>query len=55
VGAAGAWAVRSEAAWSSLRRGFGVGLQHPTPVGPVGVEWGRADGRGRLFVSLGYR
>jgi NTE family protein len=55
VGAGNAWTTREAATFASLHRGVALGFQHPSPVGPLTVEWGRANGRGRVFVTLGYR
>jgi NTE family protein len=55
VGTGGAWPSREAASFSSLRRGFSLGVQHPSPLGPLTLEWGRAEGRWRTYVALGYR
>ena len=54
VGAGQVWAERSSVQLDDLEGGFGVGLEMPTPVGPVMLDWGRTfDGRGHLSLTVG--
>jgi len=55
AGAAGVWKGRSSIGLGSAQKGFGFGLRHASPVGPLALEWGRAGGRSRVFFSIGYR
>jgi outer membrane translocation and assembly module TamA len=55
AGVSGVWQERSAIRLDSLEPGFGAGLHHPTPLGPLELEWGHADGRSRVYVSLGWR
>jgi NTE family protein len=54
AGLAGVWERRSDVSLSSAARGVAAGLRHDTPVGPVALEWGHAQGHSRVYVSIGY-
>jgi NTE family protein len=54
AGMGGVWEDRSSIDLDSAQHGLGAGLRHPTPLGPLAVEWGSAEGRSRFFVSIGY-
>lgn len=54
AGVGGVWARRSDITPGSAARGFGVGVRHSSPVGPLALEWGRAGGRSRVYVSIGH-
>jgi NTE family protein len=54
VGAGNVWESRQSASLGDLEGGFGLGLEMPTPAGPVTLDWGRRfDGVSRFYVSLG--
>jgi outer membrane protein assembly factor BamA len=55
AGFGGAWDDRSSITLDSAEFGVGAGLHHPTPLGPLEVEWGHAQGRSRVYVSIGWR
>jgi NTE family protein len=56
VGAGGAWARRRDVRLGALTLGAGLGLEHPTPLGPLALEYARhTGGRGSLYFSLGVR
>jgi outer membrane translocation and assembly module TamA len=56
VGAGGAWALRRDVRLGALTLGAGLGLEHPTPLGPLALEYARhTGGRGSLYFSLGVR
>jgi NTE family protein len=55
AGVSGVWDQRSDVSLESAEAGFGAGLHHPTPLGPLQLEWGHAGGRSRVYVSLGWR
>jgi NTE family protein len=55
AGLSGTWDERSAISLDSAEAGFGVGLHHPTPLGPLELEWGHAQGRSQVYVSLGWR
>ncbi len=55
TGAGNVWASRDDIGFPGLRYGFGVGLVHPTRVGPVAVDLGIRRGGDALFTfSIGY-
>ena len=55
AGAGNVWASRDDIGFPGLRYGFGVGLVHPTRIGPVAADLGIRRGGGALFTfSIGY-
>ena len=54
VGAGNVWELRQSVSLGDLEGGFGLGLEWPTPAGPVTFDWGRSfEGVSRFYVSLG--
>jgi len=55
AGAGNVWASRDDIGFPGLRYGFGVGLVHPTRIGPVAVDLGiRRTGDALFTFSIGY-
>ncbi len=55
AGAGNVWATRDQIGFPGLRYGFGVGLVHPTRIGPVAVDLGiRRSGDALFTFSIGY-
>lgn len=56
LGAGGTWRARRDVRLDGLTPGVGLGLEHPTPLGPVALEYARhAAGRGGFYFSIGRR
>ncbi len=56
AGAGGVWTRRRDVGLGDLTVGAGVGLEHPTPLGPLSLEYARhGDGRGSLYFAVGLR
>ncbi|HVR69622.1 MAG TPA: patatin-like phospholipase family protein [Vicinamibacteria bacterium] len=54
-GAGNVWESRPAMTIADLQGGFGLGLELPTGVGPVALEWGRSGaGTSRVHVSVGF-
>jgi NTE family protein len=55
VGAGNVFARRADVTTGDLRWGVGVGLYHPSPIGPVSIEVGVREGGGALTaLSVGW-
>ena len=55
AGAGNGWVSRDAVGFPGLRYGFGVGLVHPTRIGPVAVDLGiRRAGDALFTFSIGY-
>ncbi|HWN81135.1 MAG TPA: BamA/TamA family outer membrane protein, partial [Candidatus Udaeobacter sp.] len=51
-----AWPDWDAATLDGLHRGFGIGLESPTRIGPLSLIWGRGDdGESRIYFTAGYR
>lgn len=56
VGAGGVWQTRRDIRLDGVRLGVAVGAEHPTPLGPLALEYARhTDGRGAFYASVGWR
>jgi NTE family protein len=49
------WATRREIQLSGLEHGFGIGLVHPTRIGPVAADLGFASGRTLFTFAIGFQ
>lgn len=55
-GLGGVWEQQGDIGWSQVISGFGVGTTVATPVGPVQLDYGWAEGgRNRLYVGVGWQ
>jgi hypothetical protein len=55
VGAGNVWRSRQAVRLDGLETGIGLGLEVPTPAGPLLLDWGRsARGSSHVQVSLGF-
>jgi NTE family protein len=54
AGAGDAWADWDMATLEALERGFGLGLEAPTRIGPLSLVWGSGD-ESRIYFTVGYR
>lgn len=56
LGAGGVWRERRDIRLGDLTVGAGLGLEHPTPLGPLAWEYARhTAGGGGFYFSIGYR
>jgi outer membrane translocation and assembly module TamA len=55
VGVGNVWDREEDIRLSGLARGIGIGLAHPSRLGPIAVDFGVRNGGSTLFsISIGY-